>query len=214
MRNIDHNYDPKLASANLIHRKIAKTEDVLDQITNHAKTGAPQQQILTDFRFNHKSKNLLIKSRDVYNKHQQIRKRNLERLTPIQCMIRTLFDIATWFVRYYSHSGPVEHFFFASQLSERILKISWNVILLDFTYKTNHYRMPLCVIFGVTSLNTSVYIRFAFVFFWNIYRLSLGFVLPARILFWKWYSRPNIWRNRLQKSLDLSFTDFFLSNRA
>ena len=67
-------------------------------------------------------------------------------------------------MRYYLHSGPVERLFFAGRLSERILKISWDVIFLDCTYKTNHYRMPLCVISGVTGLNTSFYIGFAFVF--------------------------------------------------
>ena len=74
-----------------------------------------------------------------------------------------LFDTESWFVRYYPHSGLVKRLFFVSQLSEQILKISWDVILLDCTYKTNHYRMPLCVISGVTGLNTSFYIGFAFV---------------------------------------------------
>ena len=33
---------------------------------------------------------------------------------------------------------------------------------MDCTYKTNAYRMPLCIINGVTALNTTFYIGFAF----------------------------------------------------
>ena len=83
-------------------------------------------------------------------------------MTPIQALMRILFQQAQWFVRYYPHSEPVQRLFFAGRLSKRILKVSWEVLLLDCTYKTNHYRMPLCVISGVTSLNTSFYIGFAF----------------------------------------------------
>lgn len=54
-------------------------------------------------------------------------------------------------------------FFFADWLSKRLLKISWDAIYLDCTYKTNHYRMSLCMIFRVTGLNTNFYIQFAFV---------------------------------------------------
>lgn len=30
-----------------------------------------------------------------------------------------------------------------------------------------------------------------------------------QFIYWEWYSRPNICRNRLRKSLDLSFRDYF-----
>ena len=165
LRNGDHNHDPTLAGAYPAHRKIARTEDVLDQIANHAQTGAPPQQTLTHLRLGQNPENPLIKNRDVYNKRQRIQERNLDGLTPIRALMRTLFDTESWFVRYYPHLGPVERLFFAGRLSERISKISWDVILLDCTYKTNHYRMPLCVISGVTGLNTSFYIGFAFVSF-------------------------------------------------
>ena len=87
----------------------------------------------------------MIKNRDVYNKRQRIQKRNLDKLIPIQALVLTLFNTEI----------SVEHLFFAGRLSERILKINWDVILSDFTYKTNHYRMPLCVISGVTGWDTS-----------------------------------------------------------
>ena len=35
--------------------------------------------------------------------------------------------------------------------------------MIDETYKTNNYKMPLIIISGVTPLNTSYYVAFAFV---------------------------------------------------
>ena len=38
------------------------------------------------------------------------------------------------------------------------------VLIMDCTYKTNRYKMPLLDIVGVTALNTSFYVGFCFVF--------------------------------------------------
>ena len=149
VQNSDYNHDPTLAGAYPVYRKIAQTEDILDQIANHAKTGAPPQQTLTHFRLGQNPTKPLFKNRDVCNERQRIREYNLDGLTPIQALMHTLFNTENWFVRYYPHSAPVQRLFFAGRLSERILKISWDVILLDCTYKTNHYRMLLCIISGL-----------------------------------------------------------------
>jgi hypothetical protein len=36
------------------------------------------------------------------------------------------------------------------------------VMLIDCTYKTNRYRMPLCVMAGITGVNTTVIVAMAF----------------------------------------------------
>jgi transposase-like protein len=41
--------------------------------------------------------------------------------------------------------------------------LNWEVLIIDCTYKTNKYGMPLCIIFGVTALNTTFYVAFAFI---------------------------------------------------
>lgn len=43
MQNNDYNYDPILASAHSVYKKIAQIKEVLDQIFNYAKTGVPLQ---------------------------------------------------------------------------------------------------------------------------------------------------------------------------
>ena len=53
--------------------------------------------------------------------------------------------------------------FFARMSSQKILKYNYEVLLINATYKTNKYKMPLIIISGVTLLNTSYYVAFAFV---------------------------------------------------
>ncbi len=38
-----------------------------------------------------------------------------------------------------------------------ILQLSYEVLIMDATYKTNRYKLPLLIITGVTSLNTKEY---------------------------------------------------------
>ena len=52
--------------------------------------------------------------------------------------------------------------FFARKSSQELLKINYEVLILDATYKTNRYKLPLLIITGVTALNTSFYAAFAF----------------------------------------------------
>ena len=83
MQNNNHNYDFILASIYFVYRKIAQIKEIIDQIANHAKTGIPLQQKLIYLCFSQKLENRLFKNRDVYNKRQQIRQYNLNRLTSI-----------------------------------------------------------------------------------------------------------------------------------
>ena len=56
LRKSDHNHDLLLAGTHPAHRKIARIEDVLDQITNHAKTGALLQQTFIYLRLSRTQK--------------------------------------------------------------------------------------------------------------------------------------------------------------
>ena len=43
-----------------------------------------------------------------------------------------------------------------------MLKVNWEVVIMDATYKTNRYRLPLLIITGTTELESSFYIAFYF----------------------------------------------------
>ncbi len=54
-----------------------------------------------------------------------------------------------------------QRLFFAKTTSQKVLKFNYEVLLMDCIYKTNVYKMPLCIITGVTPLNTTYYVAFA-----------------------------------------------------
>ena len=56
----------------------------------------------------------------------------------------------------------IRRLFFAKTTSQELLKLNYEVLLMNFTYKTNMYKMPLCIITGVTPLNITYYVAFAF----------------------------------------------------
>lgn len=69
----------------------------------------------------------------------------------------------SWFMRYTADArARITRLFFAKTLSQKVLRLNYEVMLIDCTYKTNAYRILLCIISGVTALNTTFYIAFCF----------------------------------------------------
>ena len=56
----------------------------------------------------------------------------------------------------------IRRLFFAKTTFQKLLKLNYEVLLRDCKYKTNLYKMPLCIITRVTPLNTTYYVAFAF----------------------------------------------------
>ncbi len=73
IRNGNHNHKATLPGAHLTHRKAARIEEVLEQITNHARIGAPPQQTFTHLRLGQNPENPLFKNRDIYNERERLR---------------------------------------------------------------------------------------------------------------------------------------------
>lgn len=63
--------------------------------------------------------------------------------------------------------------FLAKTSLHKVLKLNYEVFLIDCTYKTNAYRMPLCIITGITPLNTTYYAGFLF-YPWKLLRIMSG----------------------------------------
>lgn len=111
LRNRDHNHDATLPGAHPTHRKAARTEKVIEQIANHARTGAPSQQTLTHLCLGQDPENPLFKNRDIYKERERLRQQALDGLTPIQALMKELVQQDNWFVRYHPSSGPIQQLF-------------------------------------------------------------------------------------------------------
>lgn len=56
----------------------------------------------------------------------------------------------------------ITHLFFVRESSQELLKSNYKVLVMDCTYKTNRYQMPLLIVSGQTALHTNFYVAFCF----------------------------------------------------
>ncbi|XP_077246001.1 protein FAR1-RELATED SEQUENCE 5-like [Tasmannia lanceolata] len=158
----EHNHEPlEDISCHPYSRRFSE-EEIL-QIKEMANTGIQPRQMLIALR-NGNPDHLAI-SRDVYNLKAKIRKKKLSGRTPIQALLDELVELVCGGFQHsfkYDEEGHLTHLFFSHPNSIALSKSYSNVFIMDCTYKTNKYKMPLFDVVGVTSFNTSFYSCFAF----------------------------------------------------
>ncbi|XP_077246031.1 protein FAR1-RELATED SEQUENCE 5-like [Tasmannia lanceolata] len=155
----DHNHKAfEDISGHPSSRRFSK-EDIL-RIKEVTIAGIQPHQILTSLRQGNPQ--LLAISRDVYNCISKIRRDILAGRTAIQALLDELADGGFHYNAKNDEEGRLTHLFFAHPKSITLSKNYSNVFVMDCTYKTNKYKMPLLDIVGVTSFNSSFYSCFAF----------------------------------------------------
>ena len=173
--NPDHNHSATLAGAHPALRKLAMTPEVKDEISRALTVQIQPSKIISSLRvpdpvtgvnFDDPSDpvivNPMFKPRDIYNMKAHIRREILGPLTPVQALIREL-DQGDWFYELQKDDlDHITHLFFVKGTSKKMLKWNHEVLVIDCTYKTNRYRMPLLVISGQTALTTNFYVAFCF----------------------------------------------------
>jgi hypothetical protein len=95
----------------------------------------------------------------------RLRREQLGLQTPTQALLSELYAVnSVYTVAHQAHpeSQQLQRLFFCHQNSSRLLEASLEVVLADCTYKSNRFHLPLLAFVGVTVLNTSFYIAFAF----------------------------------------------------
>ena len=60
-------------------------------------------------------------------------------------------------------TNQLRSIFFIRKSSQEVLKVNYELLIIDAIYKTNKYKLPLFIITGITTLNTLFYIGFAFI---------------------------------------------------
>ncbi|XP_012842287.1 PREDICTED: uncharacterized protein LOC105962517 [Erythranthe guttata] len=101
--------------------------------------------------------------RDVYNESQKIRREKMKGKTVIQHLWHELSEsgYSKWH-RTNPAGDAVQDVMFAHPTSIKLLQLFPYVILMDCTYKTNRYEMPLLEIIGVTPVGRNFTIAVAF----------------------------------------------------
>ena len=163
IKSSEHNYNFILTSAHSVHRRTVMIEKMKSIIQTQCKINTDIKNILSAIRLNIDSENSLFKTRDVYNQRQSMRQKAMSSDTSIQSLMRKLFRRKNWFMTTrLSIINRMKCFFFAKIFSQDITKLNSKVYLIDCTYKTNQYRMSLCIIIDATFLNIIFYVVFYF----------------------------------------------------
>ena len=94
---------------------------------------------------------------------KKLRRNRLGVYTPTQALLRALHR-DHWYVKVKlrQRTKELEKLFFVRKGMMEVLCKNPEVLIMDCTYKTNKYKMPLLTICGVTSSGTTFIVGFAF----------------------------------------------------
>jgi len=165
IEHAEHNHLPTKPSGSTIQRKIAmQNPTVLREIQKEFRKGSKANTVLKGLRLDEDIEGSIFKPRDIWNEFSRLRAESLGVLTPTQALMQNLSNAESWYVDYKTKEdgGQLEYLFFTPDCSQKLLCEYYEVILMDCTYKTNRYKMPLLIIIGVTALNTTFYVAFCF----------------------------------------------------
>ena len=161
VRNPSHNHE---ADDNMIgHPTVRRPQLTRDQnqtIEHLSNIGSRPQHILSLLRKD--QPDILIRSKDIYNIRGSIRQKKLGNHSPLGLLQRLLIQNEWKYAFKQDKEGHVQFFMFAHPESIKYANQYNRVFLLDCTYKTNRYKMPLLHIIGLSPSNSSYSVAFCF----------------------------------------------------
>ncbi|KAI7948614.1 hypothetical protein MJO29_010279 [Puccinia striiformis f. sp. tritici] len=185
VRNSDHNHGPSASpSAHASHRQLLPEQ--YQEIRRLSQSNLKPAQILLQL---HTSNNeTYATNKTISNALQKIRRDDLAGRTPIEALLCVLKETNwSWDIKVNS-TGQVQNLFFAHPGSIHLARINHHVALLDSTYKTNKYKLPLLHVIGQAASNQSFSIAFCFLtyeddknYLWAVNKLKKYIWRPQRI---------------------------------
>lgn len=153
-----HNHAPSShPSAHPSHRKFNEQDTII--FTNLTNAGIAPKDIRTYLRQHSDSS---ATQKDVYNRIVAVRREMCAGQSSIHALANHLDEEGFWNRMRFDASGRVTAVLFAHPGSLQYLESYPDVLLLDCTYKTNKYGMPLLDMIGVDACQRSFCIAFAF----------------------------------------------------
>jgi hypothetical protein len=154
-----HNHEPSQhPSAHPVHRQLSLREGGVTQLTTLSNAGVSPKEIQTCIR----QSGSLATRQDINNRIAAIRRETCEGQSPIHALVDNLQKEGFWSRIQLASDDRVTAIFFAHPGSLAFLQAYPEILLLDCTYKTNKYSMPLLDMIGVDASQRSFCIAFAF----------------------------------------------------
>jgi len=126
-----------------------------------AESNIPPRQMLTNLRKRNINTSTIIKH--VYNACHRFRQSTRGSRTNMQYLLKSLVENEyVYHCRNYHDSDDVSYLFWAHPDGFKLFNTFSTVLVLDSTYKTNMYRLPLLEFIGNTSTQLTFSIGFAY----------------------------------------------------
>jgi hypothetical protein len=136
------------------------TEEQLQKILHQSEVGSNPRDILSIIKVEYPD--ALVIPRDIYNARSALRRQKLGNYTPLEFLLKTLQENNWKYAIEQDREGRILFFMFAHPESIKYANLYNRVFVLDCTYKTNRYRMPLLHIIGVSPSNSTFSVAFCF----------------------------------------------------
>ncbi|KAI7933256.1 hypothetical protein MJO29_016940 [Puccinia striiformis f. sp. tritici] len=154
-----HNHGPSPgASSHAAHRQLQPEQ--VTELRGLFKSNVKPAQMLLQLRTS--DDQTLATNKTITNMLQKFRREDLDGKTPVKALVHVLKETNwSWEVKV-NNSGQIQNLFFAHPGSIHLARINHHVALLDATYKTNRYKIPLLHVIGQAASNRSFSIAFCF----------------------------------------------------
>ena len=148
----EHNHEKSPdVSAHTVHRRF--TNEQYERIGALRRLDTPPTKILESLK--REFPEGIFTREDVANAMKKMKREMLAGRTPTQALVEELEEAGVPHRKVVSEGGVLTHLFLASKESLNMLQDYHQAILLDCTYKTNIFEMPLLEIVGITSTGKS-----------------------------------------------------------
>lgn len=152
----EHNHEPSHPLAHPTHRILSPSDRlIVKQLTS---SGSAPKEVISHLR---NTSETLATQQDIYNCIAETKRELLKGQSNIHALSDQLKSEGFW-SRIRLEEGTVTAVLFAHPKSLAYLKLYTEVLILDCTYKTNKYKMPLLNAIGVDACQRSFCIAFAF----------------------------------------------------
>ncbi|GAO49238.1 hypothetical protein G7K_3392-t1 [Saitoella complicata NRRL Y-17804] len=142
-KNGEHNHEPVIDPTALPqHRKLTATQ--IKDVERMTKAGALPRTIAVALREDPEGNPDFLR-RNIYNAKRDLRVKNLAGRTPIVALLDKLEEEGLPFRKRVDNENRITSLIFTHPQSVSFTKRFRNVFVMDCTYKTNKFEMPLCM---------------------------------------------------------------------
>lgn len=154
-----HNHPPVKKIQLTLFRRYQQRQLVKD-IKDQKASGIKTQQSLALLQMTHPE--LHITLQDLQNERKRLRQEAIKHHTPAEACLNLLDELKFYKDFEVGEDSRVQRLFFTDPKSIELAKTHSDILMLDCTYQTNKYGLPLLNIIGTSSLHKTTQIGLAF----------------------------------------------------